>query len=212
MEEMRPLPHHSSSGTGYRTYTYYLAQIIDCIQQFFDSDEYTEEQIAAEIAMRTQDHIQLYLLRQSTSSRVMISYVTGRRGFLVRWGDEIYGSLQVKLIGEAQDQHILPVVFCERLAQDCGWGLHILEKEAQRRQQKQKSKAEAVKKISSLSPAQYTVLELMMKGFSTQEIAEKLHLSKRTIESHQRNIYQMLDVHSQREAILTGLAAGLITF
>lgn len=28
----------------------------------------------------------------------------------------------------------------------------------------------------------------------------------------QRNIYQMLDIHSQREAILTGLAAGLITF
>ena len=36
-----------------------------------------------------------------------------------------------------------------------------------------------------------------------------LHLSKRTIETHQRNIYQLLEVHSQREAILIGLAAGL---
>jgi DNA-binding NarL/FixJ family response regulator len=105
----------------------------------------------------------------------------------------------------------LPASFCERLARDCAWCLHILEKEVHLQRQKQVSSEEARKKVRALSGAQFTVLQLMVKGLSTRAIADSLHLSKRTIETHQRCIYQELDVHSQREATLIGLAAGLST-
>jgi len=211
MDKIRLIPHYFSFGTEYHTYTCYLAHIIACIQHFYDNAEYSEAEIAAEIAARTQDHMQIHFSRQSASSQVMIPYVTGRRAFLVYWGDEIFGSLQVKLIGEFNDQHILPVPLCERLAQDCGWGLSILEKGMQRQQREQRGTTEARQRVLALSRAQYIVLELMTKGYSTKAIADKLLLSKRTIETHQRNIYQVLDVHSQREAILIGLDAGLVT-
>jgi DNA-binding CsgD family transcriptional regulator len=203
------LPHHSTFSTEYHSYAFYLARIINSIQQFYDRGQYNEAQIATEIAIATEDHIHLHFLRQSPASAVMLPYVSGRRSFLVRWGEEIYGSLQVKLIEDGYDQHILPISLCERLALDCGWSLHILERERERQWQQQKGSSEATRKVAALSPAQYKVLELMVKGESTRVIAERLHLSKRTIETHQRNIYQMLEVHSQREAVLIGLAAGL---
>lgn len=206
--KIRLLPHNPALSTEYHTYTCYLAHIIACIQWFYDHIEYSEAQIAAEIAIGTQDHIHLHFLRQSTLAPVQ-PYVVGRRGFLVYWGDEIFGSLQIKLIGESHDHHILPVPLCERLAHDCGWGLYILEKGIQQQQQQQMGKGEAQQKVLALSPAQCTVLELMVKGYSTRVIAERLQLSKRTVETHQRNIYQVLDVHSQRGAVLVGLAAGL---
>jgi DNA-binding CsgD family transcriptional regulator len=185
--------------------------IINCLQRFDGSEENIEEQIAAEISQATQDHIQLHFHRQSALSPVVIPYVAGRRGFLVRWGDKIYGSLQIRLIGELRDQHVLPIPLCERLAQDCAWSLHILGEEAEQQRKKQMARSDAGQKISTLSVAQYTVLEMMVKGFSTRAIADMLGLSKRTVETHQRNIYQILDVHSQREAVLIGLTAGLTT-
>jgi DNA-binding CsgD family transcriptional regulator len=207
--EMYSFPLTSSVNTEYQMYAYYLVQIVDCFQRFYGNADYSEAQIASEISTATQDHFQLHFLRQSPLSSVTIPYIAGRRGFLVRWGNEIYGSLQVKLIDEFSDQYILPIPLCERLAQDCAWGLHVLEKEVQHQRQKQKYKGEVERKVSALSSAQRTILELMVKSFSTREIAEMLHLSKRTVETHQRNIYQLLDVHSQREAVLMGLAAGL---
>lgn len=207
--EMYLFPHSASTSAEYSTYACYLACIVNCVQRLYGSEENIEAQIAAEIAVASQDHIQFHFHRQSALSSVMIPYVAGRRGFLVRWGDEIYGSLQIKFIEGSYNQYVLPIPLCERLAQDCAWGLHILREEVQGQRKKQSARSEAGQKIEALSLAQRAVLELMVQGFSTRVIADRLRLSKRTVETHQRNIYQILEVHSQREAVLIGLAAGL---
>ena len=206
---MYVFPHSASASAEYCTYACYLVCIVDCIQRFYGGEEDIEAQLAAEISIASQDHIQFHSLRQSTLSSVIIPHVAGRRGFLVQWGDEIYGSLQIKFIEDAYNQHVLPIPLCERLAQDYAWGLHILRAEVQSLRKKQAARSEAGRKVEALSLAQRAVLELMVQGFSTRAIAERLRLSKRTIETHQRNIYQILDVHSQREAVVIGLAAGM---
>ncbi|SED54072.1 regulatory protein, luxR family [Streptomyces sp. 2231.1] len=53
-----------------------------------------------------------------------------------------------------------------------------------------------------LSPAELRVVELVVRGHSSQEVAEKLFLSKRTVDTHLGRIYRKLGIHSRHE--LTG--------
>jgi DNA-binding CsgD family transcriptional regulator len=189
-------------------YAYYLSCLIECSQRLYGLKEALEERIAEEIAAVSHGTIQLYLHRQQIGNEQMVPYVAQRRPFLVQWGERVYGSLHYK-VNEKSSEMILPVVLCERLARDCGWCLHVLEQGTYVQLKEEGWSEEAREKIGALSHAQCTVLQLMVKGLSTRAIADCLQLSKRTVETHQRYIYQELDVHSQREAISIGLAAGL---
>jgi len=53
----------------------------------------------------------------------------------------------------------------------------------------------------NLSKRELEVLELVMKGMSSNEIGLKLFVSKRTVENHRAHIMQKLDVHSVFELI-----------
>ncbi|WP_416050753.1 response regulator [Cupriavidus basilensis] len=53
--------------------------------------------------------------------------------------------------------------------------------------------------IASLSEREFEVLHLIGLGFSTREIAEKLSRSVKTIEAHQANIREKLDIPSGKE-------------
>lgn len=50
-----------------------------------------------------------------------------------------------------------------------------------------------------LSPAEFRVFSLLLKGYSEAKAAEKLHLTKNTVHTHVKRIYQKLDVHSSKE-------------
>ncbi|HYU72592.1 MAG TPA: helix-turn-helix transcriptional regulator [Ktedonobacteraceae bacterium] len=196
----------------YGIYACYLAQIINCCQRFYGVHDDIEVQLASGIASMTDEQMYLYLHRQTISPTITMPFIPGRQGFLVHWDEVVYGSLQVSRSDRSQDQFVLSAALCERLAYDCGWCLHVLENGRLRQQQVQQGNEDAQQKIQDLSVSEYEVLKLMIKGLPTRAIAETLHVSKRTIETHQRHIYQILEVHSQREAILIGLAAGLTTF
>jgi DNA-binding CsgD family transcriptional regulator len=198
-------PHHS-----HFTYAQCLETIIECSQRSYTLKDNGSLILAEELAKATNDVIQLHLHKQAFSPSLMIPWVANRRGFLMRWNDVVFGSLQILLVDRARDQLPLPFIQCERLAQNCAWCLHILEREAQLQYQYAQENAEAIQKVVDLSPSEYSVLALMTQGLSTRAIADKMHLSKRTIETHQRNIYQILDVHSQREAIQIGIHAGIL--
>jgi DNA-binding CsgD family transcriptional regulator len=211
-EQQQSIDPSSLNGyTSYSAYACYLAQLIACSQQIWEVGDERETQLAQGIASMTHEQVHLYLHQQSLSSTIMMPLISGRRGFLVHWDDVVYGSLQVIWPDGSPDQPVLPAALCERLARDCGWCLHMLEHASQRRRQLQRNNEDAQQKVQDLSASEREVLRLMVLGFSTRTIAETLHVSKRTIETHQRHIYQILDVHSQREAILIGLAAGMTT-
>ncbi|MEX3958365.1 response regulator [Trinickia sp. EG282A] len=53
--------------------------------------------------------------------------------------------------------------------------------------------------IASLSEREFEVLHLIGLGFSARQIAEKLNRSVKTIEAHQANIKEKLDIHSGKE-------------
>ncbi|MEM6830386.1 MAG: response regulator transcription factor [Bacteroidota bacterium] len=63
---------------------------------------------------------------------------------------------------------------------------------------------------TSLSPREYQVLQLITKGKKTNQIAEKLHVSVHTINSHRKNILKKLNIQSPAELIVYALESGLV--
>ena len=63
---------------------------------------------------------------------------------------------------------------------------------------------------TNLSPREYEVLELITKGKTTAQIAEELHLSIHTINSHRKNILRKLNLNSPAELIVYALESGIV--
>ncbi len=63
---------------------------------------------------------------------------------------------------------------------------------------------------SDLSPREYEVLQLITQGMKTVEIADKLHVSIHTINSHRKNILKKLNLKSPAELIVYAMESGLV--
>ena len=63
---------------------------------------------------------------------------------------------------------------------------------------------------TNLSPREFEVLELITKGKTTAQIAEELHLSVHTINSHRKNILKKLNLNSPAELIVYALESGIV--
>jgi NarL family two-component system response regulator LiaR len=59
-----------------------------------------------------------------------------------------------------------------------------------------------------LSDRELDIIKLAAKGLTNKEIADKLHLSYRTVEGHMRDVFNKLGVGSRTEAVLFGLKKG----
>ena len=62
----------------------------------------------------------------------------------------------------------------------------------------------------NLSPREMEVLELMAKGMSNAEIAEKLFVSLNTIKTHSSKLYEKLDVKRRTQAVEKARQLSLI--
>lgn len=61
-----------------------------------------------------------------------------------------------------------------------------------------------------LSARERTILKLLTEGLTKKQIAEKLFLAHATIETHSKNIYSKLQVHSRSEAVAKALREKLL--
>ena len=61
-----------------------------------------------------------------------------------------------------------------------------------------------------LTPKQREVLEQLVEGRSKKEIAKALFRSHHTVDTHLRNIYQKLHVHSRTDAVVKALKEGIL--
>jgi DNA-binding CsgD family transcriptional regulator len=55
--------------------------------------------------------------------------------------------------------------------------------------------------LHGLTPAQQRVTELVLRGFSTRQIVERLCLSPHTVQEHVRASYDKVGVSSRRELV-----------
>jgi DNA-binding NarL/FixJ family response regulator len=62
-----------------------------------------------------------------------------------------------------------------------------------------------------LSPKESAILELIARGYSYAEIARLQNISLHTVQSHIRNLYSKLAVHSRSEAVFEATRLGLLT-
>jgi len=62
-----------------------------------------------------------------------------------------------------------------------------------------------------LSERELTILRMAAKGMSNSDIAEELHLSARTVESHLGSIFNKLGVGSRTEAVIKAMKKGWFT-
>lgn len=63
----------------------------------------------------------------------------------------------------------------------------------------------------SLSGREREVLDLAARGLSSKEVAEKLFISERTVQTHLASIYDKLGARNKTEAMLLALKYGIVT-
>ena len=61
---------------------------------------------------------------------------------------------------------------------------------------------------AELSEREIEILKAAAQGLSNQEIADRLFLSRRTVQAHLANIFRKMDVGSRTEAVLQSLKKG----
>jgi DNA-binding NarL/FixJ family response regulator len=71
-------------------------------------------------------------------------------------------------------------------------------------------KPETEKIRAALSAREQQVLEFITKGFTSEEIAQLMSVSKHTIQTFVRRIYSKLEVNSKTEAIYEARNQGLL--
>ena len=62
-----------------------------------------------------------------------------------------------------------------------------------------------------LSQRQREVLQLIAEGHTSREIGDMLHISSRTVETHRRNIMQLLDIRDLTGLVRYAIRSGLIS-
>ncbi len=65
-------------------------------------------------------------------------------------------------------------------------------------------------KYESLTPREQQVMRLLAEGLYPKQIAEKLFISRKTVENHRTNIMNKLDLHSTMELVRYAAKLGLI--
>ena len=68
----------------------------------------------------------------------------------------------------------------------------------------------AASEDDALSPREIDILQQVANGLSHRETAERLHISRHTVEAHIRNIYRKVAVNSRLRAISAARARGLM--
>jgi len=62
-----------------------------------------------------------------------------------------------------------------------------------------------------LTPREGEVLQLLAEGKKSSEVADRLHLSVKTVQTHRRNIMEKLDLHSLADLTKYAIREGLIS-
>ncbi|MFC1929623.1 response regulator [Chloroflexota bacterium] len=65
-------------------------------------------------------------------------------------------------------------------------------------------------RVQLLTNREIEVLQLLARGHSNPQMANELNVSRRTVQSHLRNIFNKLEVDSRTQAVIAGLKKGYL--
>jgi DNA-binding NarL/FixJ family response regulator len=65
-------------------------------------------------------------------------------------------------------------------------------------------------RFESLSEREREVFQLVAEGYSNKEVAELLHISPATVETHRAHVMEKLDLHSTAELVLCAVRRGIV--
>ena len=65
--------------------------------------------------------------------------------------------------------------------------------------------------FTELTKREREVLQLLAEGVSTKDVAGRLNLSVKTVETHRSNIMEKLDIHTLSELVKYAIREGLTT-
>lgn len=68
----------------------------------------------------------------------------------------------------------------------------------------------AIDRFESLSEREREVFQLVAEGRSNKEVAEVLHISPATVETHRAHVMEKLDLHSTAELVLCAVRRGVV--
>lgn len=74
----------------------------------------------------------------------------------------------------------------------------------------EKAEGLAVDVYEQLTPREREVLQLAAEGHSNAEIATRLFISRRTVETHRANVFEKLGFHTQTDLVRYALRRGII--
>lgn len=144
-------------------------------------------------AMRSQPQLKVIIISMhATEAYVLEALRAGAAGYLLKDADA--GELERAIRAVARgERYLTPAV-----------SQHVIERFMRAERGEPAAAAEA------LSPRQREVLQLIAEGKSTRQIAERLHLSVKTVETHRAQLMQRLEIFDvaglTRYALRIGLA------
>lgn len=65
--------------------------------------------------------------------------------------------------------------------------------------------------ISTLTPREREILQLLAEGLSTRDVSTRLNISSKTVDTHRRHVMSKLDADSVAELVKCALRSGLTT-
>ena len=144
-------------------------------------------------ALRAQPHLKVIILSMhATEAYVLEALRAGAAGYLLKDAEAAELERAIRTVARGE-RYLTPSV-----------SHHVIERFMRAERGEQLSGAEV------LTPRQREVLQLIAEGRSTREIAERLHLSVKTIETHRAQLMQRLEIFDVAGLTRHALRIGLI--
>jgi DNA-binding NarL/FixJ family response regulator len=156
-------------------------------------------EVTERVAKEHPDVLIIILSMHMNEEYVLQALRTGASGYLLK--DSAPNELEIAITAVMKGERYLSPAISKNLVDDY---LRRINGEVKR------SEKESV--FDLLTPRQREILQLIAEGNSTKEIANKLHVSVKTIETHRAQLMERLDIRDVAGLVRYAIRTGLIAY